>query len=348
MNKVKICFLVSEYVPHQVTTIKTLLQTKDNIEILAFSFDKNRDRVPLYSRFCDYDSEKLHSKEIIEIIENFNPCIIVSAGWMYKTYVSVCKYFRTQAEVKTIAYSDTPWYGRLTQKINALISPFYLKKVFDYIWVAGARQYDYARKLGFDNNHILFHCLSADVELFTSIPLKRNSSFKNMVFIGRFAKVKGLNYLLNAWNSIIDKKGWTLTLIGEGELKENIKLKVKDSSVIIKDYMDQKELLEELSKSDCFILPSVYEPWALVIHEAAAAGLPIICTDVCGASPHFVIDGYNGYKVAPYSVEELYIAINKILNANNRDLIRMSYNSRKLSTSITPELTAASLIQKTI
>jgi len=42
-----------------------------------------------------------------------------------------------------------------------------------------------------------------------------------------------------------------------------------------------------LENSGCFILPSRYEPWALVIHEAACAGLPIICTNVCGTVDHF-------------------------------------------------------------
>lgn len=343
MNK-KICFLIASYVPHQVTLIKELLLY--NCQILVFH--KNKTGVePKFSSLISYSSFEYSTEKKFELIVDFNPSILVSSGWMFQDYTRLCGKIKRKTDILTIAYTDTPWYGRITQKINALISPFYIKRSFDYIWVAGIRQYDYARKLCFDNKHIIFNCLSANTSLFNTIPIneKQISSSKNILYIGRFTEVKGLNYLLNAWNTISNKKGWTLTLIGDGELKSFYQSQVKDSSIVIKDYMPQEKLLREFEKSSCFILPSVYEPWALVIHEAAAAGLPIICTDVCGAAPHFVIDGYNGYKVNPYSKEELYIAINKILNADSRDLIQMSYNSRKLSTSITPELTAASLMQ---
>ncbi len=61
--------------------------------------------------------------------------------------------------------------------------------------------------------------------------------------------------------------------------------------------MSQDVLIKEIQKSGCFILPSIFEPWAVVIHEFACAGLPIIATEVCGATPHFVINGFNGLSI---------------------------------------------------
>lgn len=69
--------------------------------------------------------------------------------------------------------------------------------------------------------------------------------------------------------------------------------------VEIKDFMPQEELAEELEKAGAFILPSVTEPWALVIHEAACAGLPILASDCCGAVSCFVKDGENGFLFKP-------------------------------------------------
>src|SRR5690606_15629500 len=94
-----------------------------------------------------------------------------------------------------------------------------------------------------------------------------------------------------------------------------------------------------------FVLPSLSEPWALVIHEAVSAGLPVICTKVCGASPHFVIDGHNGYKVEMGSVNDLKNAMEAVIGMDISGLLRYSENSRLLSNSITPKLTAASLMQ---
>jgi glycosyltransferase involved in cell wall biosynthesis len=45
---------------------------------------------------------------------------------------------------------------------------------------------------------------------------------------------------------------------------------------------------------DALVLPSDYEPWALVINEAAAAGLAIVCSNVVGAAAELVRDSVNG------------------------------------------------------
>lgn len=52
-------------------------------------------------------------------------------------------------------------------------------------------------------------------------------------------------------------------------------------------------------EAGCFVLPSVFEPWGVVVHEAAASGLPIVCTVACGASLDLVGDGYNGFVIPP-------------------------------------------------
>ena len=343
--KKRICFLISEYEPHHITTITSLLDNYD-VEILSFSYEKKK-RTPKLKNFTAYSAWKYATKDIYSKVEAFNPAIIVTSGWMFKNFISVCRKIRKKHKVRIVGYSDTPWYGRPTQKINALISPFYLKRVFDYIWVAGIRQYDYARKLGFTNNQIIFNCLSANNILFEeiSIEAKKLKYPKNIVYIGRYAEVKGLKYLLEAWNSVEDKKGWKLTLIGEGPLKSKLQSSYKDNSVLWKEYMPQKKLIVELQNAGCFVLPSIYEPWALVIHEAASAGLPIICTDVCGAAPHFVIDNFNGYKVKSNSAISLKNAIENVINKSEKELLNMSLRSRELSKSINPSLTAASVMQ---
>ncbi len=45
---------------------------------------------------------------------------------------------------------------------------------------------------------------------------------------------------------------------------------------------------------DVLVLPSDYEPWALVVNEAAASGLAIVCSDVVGAAADLLWEGKNG------------------------------------------------------
>jgi glycosyltransferase involved in cell wall biosynthesis len=53
-----------------------------------------------------------------------------------------------------------------------------------------------------------------------------------------------------------------------------------------------------LRAADAFVLPSAYESYGLVVMEALAAGLPVVSTPV-GIAPSVVVDGVNGFIVAP-------------------------------------------------
>jgi glycosyltransferase involved in cell wall biosynthesis len=173
------------------------------------------------------------------------------------------------------------------------------------------------------------HNLSADISLFNkvNIEVKINAYPKKIVYIGRFSTEKGLKYLLQAWEQIENKKGWILTLIGNGPEKETI---VQRKDIEVLDFMSQELLVEQLNNAGCFILPSVFEPCALVLHEAAAAGLPILASDTCGAVPYFVLNGFNGVTFRSGNIEQIKIAIKKIVFAKESDLLEMSYNSRIL------------------
>ena len=95
--------------------------------------------------------------------------------------------------------------------------------------------------------------------------------------VGRFTKVKNHNFLLDVFVEIIKQRKALLLLIGEGEIMDEIKVKVLNlglqNSVRFLGVCDNVN--DILQAMDCFLFPSFYEglPFALV--EAQAAGLPI-------------------------------------------------------------------------
>ena len=339
----KIVYLVGSYVPHQLTSMNTLVE-EYKVNVLSYSISEKFKYIPeKKENFQPILFKDQPKKQVYQDILKFNPSVLVVAGWMIKDYVWIAKQIKKNTKIKVVAMSDTPWYGTLKQKINAWLSPLHLKKAFDFLWVAGYRQYDYARKLGFANNQIIFNSLSADNKLFHHVDIERKKTNypKNFLYVGRFAPEKGLNILLEAWEKIEDKHGWTLTLIGDGPLKNEF---IHREDIKIKDYMAHDELLLEMQNAGCFVLPSLHEPWALVIHEAACAGLPIICTEVCGAAPHFVIDKFNGFQVNKGDSQDLANKIVLLMNHTDKELIEMSTKSRVLSNGISPDITVASLL----
>jgi len=341
---INIIYLYAELQPYVTIVIKELVK-QPNVKIHVFHWDKQRltpyvapeiENVYYYNR-SEYNAESLYKK-----VTALAPNIIYTSGWMDSDYMRVCKKIRQNFHIPVVAGSDTQWRGG-RQWLNIFRSPFVHKKCFSHIQVSGVWQYEYARWLNFPKNRILMHNLSADVSIFNkvNIEVKINAYPKRIVYIGRFSPEKSLKYLLQAWKQIEDKKGWTLTLIGNGPEKE-ILIQRKDVEVI--DFMSQELLVEQLQNAGCFILPSVFESWALVLHEAAAAGLPILASDKCGAVPYFVLNGFNGITFSPGNVEQIKTAITKIMSTKESDLLEMSYNSRKLAQRITPELVAKTFL----
>jgi glycosyltransferase involved in cell wall biosynthesis len=161
------------------------------------------------------------------------------------------------------------------------------------------------------------------------------------LFVGRLEPVKGIDLLLKAWDSIEDKKDWDLTLIGNGSLKEQFE---KLHGVIVKDFMQPDDLVNEISNYGCFLLPSRYEPYGVVLHEFAAAGMPLIASDCCGAAPIFVRTGYNGYQFKSGNALDLASKMKLLVNASDQELEVMGKRSIERSTIITAQTSAASLM----
>lgn len=99
-----------------------------------------------------------------------------------------------------------------------------------------------------------------------------------------------------------------LVLCGDGpdrSLIEDMVREKKLRSVIFLGFSNEKEVCETLASTLALILPSISETWGLVINEAVAMGVPVLCSDVCGACDDLVRAGINGYSFAPGEAEGL-------------------------------------------
>ena len=69
-------------------------------------------------------------------------------------------------------------------------------------------------------------------------------------------------------------------------------------------------------------LPSDVEPWAVVINEAAAAGLASIASDVVGAAAELVRDGVNGRVFPAGDRSALIVALRDVTDPANADRMK--------------------------
>lgn len=88
---------------------------------------------------------------------------------------------------------------------------------------------------------------------------------------------------------------------------------------------DQDELYKHYFMSDVFILPSIDDPWGLVVNEAMAASLPVIVSDGCGCSLDLVEDGKNGYVYPGGDSQALAEKITQVLEQDSKKMGEVSH-----------------------
>jgi len=131
----------------------------------------------------------------------------------------------------------------------------------------------------------------------------------NFLFIGRLVYYKGCSVLLEAFSHMEVEA--TLTIVGEGELKEQLQQRVLDDKLADKVRIMGRASDEALKRcmeiADVFVLPSVErsEAFGLVQLEAMAYGIPVINTKLSSGVPEVSIHGKTGLTVTPGNVEEL-------------------------------------------
>ncbi|MCX5661678.1 MAG: glycosyltransferase [Planctomycetota bacterium] len=126
-----------------------------------------------------------------------------------------------------------------------------------------------------------------------------------VLYCGRLIHVKRVDVLVDAFVQIAhDRPKWDLVIAGDGplrqELFDRVPLPLRDRVKFL-GFLQTHELALCYRSCDIKVLPSEYEPWALVINEAVASGLAVIATEMVGAAVELVRHGANGLIVPPRS-----------------------------------------------
>ena len=108
------------------------------------------------------------------------------------------------------------------------------------------------------------------------------------LYVGRLAEEKGLDFLLDFFRKHSEL---SLTIVGDGPQRESLELRASDN-IQFKGYVNNSELNSIFVEHDVFIFPSISEPWGLVVEEALAHGLPVICSDKVGCG-HDLVEAYK-------------------------------------------------------
>lgn len=133
-------------------------------------------------------------------------------------------------------------------------------------------------------------------------------------YVGRLWSGKGLDYLFDAYDlARRERNDLSLLIIGDGIDEERYRHRARSlPNVTFTGFVQPSDLPRYYALADVSVLPTLGDPYGLVVEEAMAAGLPVICTEAAGDIYHRLPDGRAGVIVPPASATSLAKAMTRL------------------------------------
>lgn len=296
-----------------------------------------------HSRIRYIDRETIDTAALHKLVEEFSPDAIFCGGWAYAPYLEICKKFRPRIPV--VLGFDNWWTGSLSQRIKTMIARPRFAKLFSRCFVPGEPQRQFALRLGFRENEIRNGAYCCDQPFFRNLyeqaqPARNGKVPHRFLYAGRYAPEKGISLL---WESFIELKAelsndWELWCLGKGDLAP-----VQHDAIKHFGFVQPEALLPFVEQCGVFVLPSNFEPWGVVVHEFAAAGFPLVCSEKVGACEFFLRVKENGVLFQHGNKRALKQALSAIMTMSDADLQQESQRSLALAAQHTPAMWAEQL-----
>ncbi|MHB8780413.1 MAG: glycosyltransferase family 4 protein [Candidatus Geothermincolia bacterium] len=138
-----------------------------------------------------------------------------------------------------------------------------------------------------------------------------------VLFVGRFDRRKGLDFLLRAFSVLLEKDPTVELLLVGGDandrrLKRWVNGEVRES-VRVAGRVTDEELVQLYNSASVVVVPSIFEGFGLTVLEAMACGAPVIGTDVEGIR-ELIEPEKDGLLVEHGDIEALAAAMLRLLN----------------------------------
>lgn len=344
----KVLFLYSEIAGYFLAGVKALVRNY-GAEVHLVRWPLNSE-APFEFRELEgvvfYERREMDADDIYRLANKVNPDVVYVTGWMDKAYFKVARKLK-KGGITVICAMDNQWKGTLKQRIATFISPLIFKTRYTHFWVPGQPQFEYARRLGYPENRIRKGMYTADTPPFEkafneNFDLKKEKYPHTLLFVGRLVEHKGVQQLIEVFLELkkeIDND-WKLKVVGTGPLRG--KLPLSDNIEYV-DFVQPDQLPGLAAGAGALVLPSFEEPWGVVVHEFAAAGLPLILSDAVGAASAFLKPGENGFLHQAGDRDQLKSNLIQCMETEDDRLFEMGELSTWLAITISPETWAKTL-----
>jgi glycosyltransferase involved in cell wall biosynthesis len=170
------------------------------------------------------------------------------------------------------------------------------------------------------------------------------------LFVGRLVEAKGVLDLLEAYGRLSAELRAEVGLVfaGDGPKRaefESVARSIFPGTIHFAGFVHRDDLPGYYSLAECFVFPTHSDTWGMVVNEAMACGLPVICSQAAGCAADLVRG--NGRMVAARDVQQLAAAMREV--ATDPELRkRMSRESEELIQQYSPEACATGLAEAAV
>ena len=232
-------------------------------------------------------------------LRRFSPDVVVAVGggvWSSPANIAALAARRRQR------WAFVPWWNTFARERPTLprriAEPWvrYFMRSSDAWLAGGSRHARDVIRLGADPDRTVITPLTAVAP--TEVVQRSGTNVPGLtryLFVGRLIESKGLEVLFDAFGRLDVGELW---IAGDGPLRPLVEsAAARDPRIRFLGYVDSDALEDAYRQTDVLVVPSIYEPWGLVVHEGLAYGLPAITTDQVGAGDDLIESGVNGYVV---------------------------------------------------
>jgi glycosyltransferase involved in cell wall biosynthesis len=297
----------------------------------------------------DYESEVLRSwqrrrpgraplmvaRGLGRALRRADPEVVVSSEYGPATWRALA-WCRRRGRRLVVMSELTPWSDPMLSGLQRRIHRLLARRVDGFV-VFSSQGIERLERLGVPRERIEMSVQSADLEPVLAAVAGRERRPRGgpvrVLSVGRLVPDKNLHALVEAFAEAGFEAGEAeLELCGTGALDVELSALAERLGVPLRlhGYIAPEELPALYLDADALALVSTYEPFGVTVREAAAAGLPLICSVRAGAAGDVAVEGENALLVDPTDREAIAAALGRIVrDADLRE--RLAAGSRAVT-----------------
>lgn len=237
---------------------------------------------------------------------------VVVGGWNHLESVWAVSYRRLR-NIRLVLWSETPLLGPLPRRpIRALWKRAVIRASDAYV-APGPSAAAYLEALDAPPDRIELAPNAVDTDFWSTGDDggRREESGLVLLYSGRLVPSKGLDLAFAALAQSRLAGRATLLVAGEGPARAELEAAAPAGTRFL-GAQTPTQLRSLYHGADMLVFPSRYDPWGLVVNEAACGSLAAVASDGAGATRDLISDGVNGLVVKAGDVGSLRAAFDRL------------------------------------